>query len=194
MMEPFSKATAQALLAPHIDGIGECLYAAVDRFNAARSAIGPVSARSQASLISDYAADHAGVVFGDDPTVKVVYCQELPVLNCSDLVCIRFKKLASGWSFSRNDTLQTQRWETQRPLLGLEAAANLAAACRLDDTGRKIEVTALVYSIDRRYQWHIEIPPPGQVIPMPDSLLDDPMGDATVRSDMGEQQRDSDEV
>lgn len=194
MAEPFTKATAQALLAPHIDGIGECLHAAVDRFNTARPVLGlAVSARSQASLISDYAADHAGVVFAEDPKVRVVYCQELPVLNCSDLVCIRFKKLAAGWSFSRNDTLQTKRWETQRPLLGMEAAANLAAAYRLDDTGRAIEVAALVYSVDRRYQWHIEIPPPGRVLELPNTLFDDPMGGATVRSEMGEKQRDSDE-
>ncbi len=191
MTDLFSQARAQELLADHIEPIGACLHAAVDRFNQARAVLGPVSARSKASLISDFAADHADVVFAGTTEVNVVRSQDLAVVNCGGLVCVRFRKLADGWNFSRNDTNQTKKWERQAPLLGLEEAVNLAAAYRMDETGRELEVTALVFSINRRYQWHIEIPTPGQVVSLPDSLLDEQLPVATVRSEMDEQRRDT---
>lgn len=191
----FSQSRAHELLASHLPGFGMCLYGAVDRFNTVRPVLGLVSARSQASIISDYAIDQAAVVFADAPDVSVIRCQgDLPVLNCGGLVCVRFKKLAAGWSFSRNDTDQTKRWESQAPLVGMEAAVNLAAAYRLDETGRELELVALVYSLNRRYQWHIEIPSPGQVVQMPETLLDDSQVAATVRSDLPATKRDTDGV
>jgi hypothetical protein len=179
-----SRAAAESLLADNIQLIGDCLRAGADRFAERRSTLGPISARSQASLIHDYAAEHAEIVFANDPSVTPRRCQELMVLDFFGEVFVRFRKFADGYSFSRNDTEQTRLWEDQLPLEGMPPATNLVAGYRLDEFGRDIEFVALVCTKRQRYMWHIEIPARGDVVVLPATLDDDVAVRPAVRSTM----------
>ena len=194
---PMTRVAAEHHLADDLLFIGDCLHAGVERLNEVRSTLGPISLRTQASLVHDFAAEHAEAIFAERPDVTTRRCQDLMVIDFDGRILVRFRKLSDGWSFSRNDTDQTRLWEAQMPLEGFPTATNLTAGYRLDDTGRVLESAALVCTLLRRYQWHIDLPAMGQVFVMPRTLEDGPveeLEDPAIGSELDEEAAEDDDL
>ena len=147
---------AETLLAPHLPAIGNCLREAVGRFKADRALTGPVSTRTRASNVHDYATEAAERIFDGVPGIELARDHGFLVIVVEDTAVIRFKKLTDRLATHGIATRQARLWDAQEPIPGLPQRTHLVAGYVLDDLG-EIQRLALVCSRYGRVLWSIDL-------------------------------------
>ena len=196
MNDLLSEDAAWALLAPHLRLIGDCLREGVDRFNAEREHAGPVSTRSRASLVHDYAAEAAERAFDGTDGVELVRDHGFLVIVVDQRVLIRFKKLTNRLETRGIRTHQAQLWDAQEPLPGMPPVTHLVAGYVLGDLG-DLDRLVLVCARYGRRLWTIDLDDDAgglaDVVPLPGPEEHEP-GHAVVRSARREEGQEGDEA
>lgn len=187
---------ARALLSSHLPSIAGCLREAVDRFNEDRALTGPVSTRTRASNVHDYASEAAERVFDGVTGVRLLRDHGFLVIVIDDTVVIRFKKLSDRLATCGIRTHQARLWAAQEAIPGMPARTHLVAGYVLDDLG-EIARLVLVCSQDGRVLWTIDLQgeygEDAGLIPFP-GIDDGPdAGRATVHSALEAETESADE-
>lgn len=180
-----TKEAAQSLLNPHLAVLAASMRDAVERYHRERSTAGPVTARTRACLINDFASENAERDLEGRPGVELIRTDdETLIMVFEDRAIVRIKKLNSDLQISYIPTGQAKLWAAQEPLEGFPEATNLVAGYTLDDLGQ-LDRVLLVCSKNGRRLWVLDLDEAAES----GTLLDFPRdgepqpGRATVRSD-----------
>jgi hypothetical protein len=187
---------ARRVLADHLPDLRSCLADAVKRYHDERADAGPVSVRSRACLIHDFAAENAQARIDGRDGVVFVY-REDGTLRCmvfNNEAIVRFKKLDRNRQISAIATGISRAWDSQEPIEGFPLATNLVAGYTLDEFGH-LEQLLLVCSLHKRVLWAIDLDDvAGTATPVLDFGPQDdapPSGRPTVKSNLDEGERDT---
>jgi hypothetical protein len=201
MTQLLSQAAAEAILGPHKTTLAECLREGVNRFNGERAAAGPVSTRSRANLIHDFATESAerdfagvaGIAFAEDHGFPVILFDGGKIEDCpiDGTLIVRFKKLTERLAVCNNDTVQTHKWNGQEEIEGMPPATKVVAGYILDELG-EVERLMLVCSKYGRVLWAMDLDDNAGALVLPIGPVDPSLVDgAVVRSARKAEESDS---
>lgn len=152
-----SQDAAEALLAPHLLELSTSMRDAVKRCREERGRLGPVSARTRACLINDYASENAERLLAGRPGVELIRTEdETLIMIFEDRAIVRIKKLNSDLQISFIPTGQAKLWAAQQPLDGFPEATNLVAGYTLDEVG-DLDRLLLICSKHNRRLWALDL-------------------------------------
>ena len=157
MSSLLTKEAAQSLLNPHLEVLAASMRDAIDRYHLERGREGPVSARTRACLINDFASESAERDLDGRPGVELIRTEDETLIMIFDgRAIVRIKKLNSDLQISYIPTGQARLWAAQEPLDGFPEATNLVAGYTLDDLGQ-LDRLLLVCSKNGRRLWVLDL-------------------------------------
>jgi hypothetical protein len=190
-----SRSAAEAIIAPHNDVIGECLYNAWDHWCSTSL---PTSVRpgTRASLVYDYAVAEAWRLLPGRSGISLTEQRRFLCVTIDDALLLRFKKFRRGLVTSGIPTGQQQLFAYQQLSLdGMPPMTNIVAGYLLDDFQREIARAAITCSVGNRRIWTIDLPRPGegtvvQLAPAPRPVTPATVVRSAVKQDDVSEQKD----
>jgi hypothetical protein len=164
MDDLLSKAEAEALFAPHVVPITDCLNTAWDAWTeVSRSTPGRRLGKSaRARIVWDHATSRAVDVFGPDPSIGKMTIRGLPVFDFGRAM-LRFKKLDRTLQTRGIETRQQQIFANQEQVEHLQMSLwrpvpMVIAGYILDRLEQSIERRLLVLLRRGQVVWAIDLP------------------------------------
>lgn len=152
-----TKEAAREILGPHLADIAASMRDAIARHHRERESAGPVSPRTRACLINDYANENAERLLDGRPGVTLVRKDdETLIMIFDDRAIVRIKKLNADLRISYIPTAQAKAWVAQEPIDGFPEATYLIAGYTLDEFGQ-LDRLLLVCSKHNRRLWALDL-------------------------------------
>lgn len=189
---------AEALLGDHFSSFASFIERAVERYHDERATAGPVSARSRACLINDFASENAEAGLADAADVQLFRTDdETLVMIFAERAIVRIKKLTRKLRISAIPTDQAKRWADQEPIENFPNATNLVIGYTLDELGQ-LDQVLLVCHKGSRLMWKIDLDEtPSTLSMLPPASAGSPSGEhqdrAKVSSDRPNEAQEADD-
>jgi hypothetical protein len=189
MTRLLTKEDAATILDSHLGDLAFSMREAVASYHDERQGKRPLSPRTRACIISDYASQNAATTLAGHPDVKLIWNDdETLIMIFEDRAIVRIKKLNRDLKISCIPTEQAKSWVAQEPLENFPEATNLVAGYTLDEFGQ-LDRLLLICSKHNRRMWVLDLddvageasllnfpvsgqPQPGQVVVRSDRHAD----------------------
>lgn len=163
-----SQHAAEDVLRPYMDLLAEPFPAAWRRWADLGEEWPDVrrhlSARARASMVYDWAAARARLIFSDlSPDVRIHEAYGFLLLGFNDQLYLRLKKFQNTRLLTTGiPTQQQMTFAGQQPLAGFPASTNLVLGYQLNELQTDIGRMAITCSTFNRRHWLIDVLAPGQ--------------------------------
>lgn len=161
---------AEEILRPYLDLLAEPFPAAWKRWSDLGEESPEVrrhlSSRARASMLYDWAASRARLIFlGLEPDVRLYDAYGFLLLGFQDQLYLRLKKFQNKRLLTSG--IQTQQQMTfagQQPLAGFPSSTNLVLGYQLNEFQTEIGRMAITCTTFNRRHWLIDVPMPGEAV------------------------------